>query len=646
MSRELSRSAYWRLMRLLYHYYLSGARHFSEFNIRNGQLKYNFVDSDGNLYFRDQKLLQIVNQFVGHSLSADWRPSVTRTDLSLSGMRERAVAQAVLDAVVTPQSMVQFLPDAFFFFWAYGGVGIQGCVEDHPTVGLTSDLQAIHPCELFPFPSTGPDKTKANGLVWRRYFAAEALRDKVGARTFNRMKDKLKTIRIARGEAESRIGLSGAYESVGVGLQGTGFTGPRPAEPQNSEDSGLVDLVEVREAWIDGEAGFCDRYVVQSGDAILIDEDYEGKGFYRNLRYVRCLEDGTWHGQGICDLLFPYVREKEKMLSHLLENIRSMSSYDLLVLPQSQFDQQTAFRDVGRGLRICTYSPDPFAENARPTTVRQATSGEIPGKASVMLDQMIQAMAFPEILQGNAPGRVDSAQGLEFLDEQARKALNAPTGNLQTGLGAIYQAMVCEAVRKFSESKRPIPVSRLSLDMAGVVLSADQSKVTFTDGVNPLPDPSRLVFTVKNSAPKSPAALKQEAVGYLTNQQITIDQFQYYCVSQGIDVAMPLGRTKNAYEKAVRNILVLFADGQTPGQVVATPYSNVPTIDLQVLEEFMASVTFSLASPAVQTAFMQYMQDLQTQLGTVLPAGYQNPDDVVIQRQADMAQQGPPPQPQ
>lgn len=633
VARERTRTSYWRLMRLLYHYYLMGARHFQDINVRQMTINYNYTDDKGNLFFRSSRLLHIINQFVGHSQAADWSPSVVRSDSSLSAIRERAICQVLLDAAVTPQVLAKLTPDAFFLFWAMGGVGLTGDVIRRPGSGAIADIQAIHPSELMPFPSVTNDRTRVRGVIWERYISADHLRNLIGDKKFEAVRPKLSVLKVSTGETEGEMRrLTNGVMTRGLTLQGTAY-GTMGSSP--TADT-MTELVEIRELWLDGDAGFCDRYVLQSGEAILKDEDWQGKNWYPGVKYIRCLDDGTWHGQGICDLLFGHVREHEKMLSYFLENIRTMSNYDMLVLPQNAFDQETAFKDIGQGLKLVTWNPDPLSENQRPFSVRQTTSGEVPGKVAMMLDGLISQLAFPEILQGNAPGRVDSTSGLEFLDAQARKSLNAPVGNLQAGFGQIYQSLALKAIKVVTENQDALPIAKLTPELAGLVIQPQGNKVTL-GGSNPIPDVSRLAFTVKNAAPKNPAALKQEAREFLQMGLMTVEQFQYYCIQNGIDVAMPLNRTRNAYEKAVRNLIILFNDGATPGEVVITQQSNVPAIDLMVLEEFMAGLTFQAAEPAVQDAFTDYYQTIQTQLGVVLPAGYQNPDDYVLQRSADIA---------
>ena len=643
MARELSRTSYKRLMLLLYSAYLQGARHFSEFNMQTGHLHYTFQDPEGNLLFKSQKLLHTLNQFIGHFMAGSIRPSVVRSDGTLQGVRDRAICQAIVDAAVTDQQLGKFSPDFMFNFLGLGGCGVMQEVADHPVLGIYADMQVIHPCEMFPFPSLTNDRTKAAGLLWRRYVPVSFLQEKLGKNRIARLKDKLRTISISIGAPEQATTLAGGFETW---WQGSGYgTYGMVANGKSNVDDRKVDMVEIRELYVDSPCGLSNRYVVQSGDAILIDEDRKGKEFIRPLRYLRCLDDGSWHGQGLCDLLFPYVREHELMVSNLIENIRTMSKYDVLVLPQSMLDTETAFRDVGHGLKVFTWQPDPMTENVRPSTVRQATSGDMPGKASAFIDSLMAQVSFPEILQGNAPGRVDSSSGLQFLDQQARKALNAPIANIQSGLGEIYRSITDDALRAYRDAGRPVPIGRLNIEMAGIKLDPKSSKMSIA-GDGSIPDIFRLTFTTREAAPKNPAALKQEAQMYLQNQQLSVDQFKFYCIQEGLDASMPMGKERNSYEKCVRNIIILFNDGETPGEITRTPETNNPVIDGMVLEEFMQSFAFSMASPEVQDSFTAWYNDLQAQGGAVLPEGYMPPDEMALlrmgQQAAQPAEQGPP----
>jgi len=103
----------------------------------------------------------------------------------------------------------------------------------------------------------------------------------------------------------------------------------------------------------------------------------------------------------------------------------------------------------------------------------------------------------------------------------------------------------------------------------------------------------------------------------------------------------------------VRNCLFLYGDGKEPGQVVLTPQTTKPEMQIRVLNSFMASPTMAVAGPEVQNAFIEYHKTLMSFMGLVLPNALPNPDDVAMlgkldQQMAQMqgASQGSGPQQQ
>jgi hypothetical protein len=103
-----------------------------------------------------------------------------------------------------------------------------------------------------------------------------------------------------------------------------------------------------------------------------------------------------------------------------------------------------------------------------------------------------------------------------------------------------------------------------------------------------------------------------------------------FALKEGLDFAMWMDEEKSAYESVIRNILLLYGDGQQTQQIVLTPHTCRPDLQLRVLSAFMANPIMSLASPAVQDAFKAYRESLISFMGQSLPAMVPNPDDVAI----------------
>ena len=99
---------------------------------------------------------------------------------------------------------------------------------------------------------------------------------------------------------------------------------------------------------------------------------------------------------------------------------------------------------------------------------------------------------------------------------------------------------------------------------------------------------------------------------------------------------------QSAYESVVRNCLLLYGDGKSPGQLVLTPQTVKPEFQIRVLNAFMASPVMALAEAPVQNAFIEYHKTLVGFMGLVLPNALPNPDDMAMLSKLDqqMAQMG------
>ena len=111
-----------------------------------------------------------------------------------------------------------------------------------------------------------------------------------------------------------------------------------------STDETKYSLVRIRELWLTGHRNTVTRYVVTSGDYVIVDEDYADVEVYCPIGIARFIETGSFYGAGLFDLLFSISREMEKLLKSLFNNIRDMDQYGILVLPQGQFNERAALQ--------------------------------------------------------------------------------------------------------------------------------------------------------------------------------------------------------------------------------------------------------------------------------------------------------------
>ena len=613
--KEMSRLSYRRITWLLTYYYLNGMRRFDVFDPATGHLAPHYLDEEGNLEFQSQEMLSAIDRVSARIASMDLRPKVLRTGTSLPMIRQRSTAQVLADSLVSDEQIAEVSTKFAHLFTALGSCGIQGHILDHPTIGLTGDLEVIHPKELFPFPSLSQDYTKQSGLIRQRLVPLETLVEKFGPRIKSNLED------MEYYEIEVGDPIEDPDDTYDHGYSVNPFNN----KGYNETAADSMTVVRVRELWIDGPRGTCSRYVICSGDYLIDDQDLEGTQTYCPIGFARFMETGTFHGAGLFDLLFSINREMEKMLKSLFNNIRELDRYGVVVMPQGSFNERSILREVGDGLRMISYAPDPLNEKFSPFVISPHNAGDIPGKTAAFAKQLMQSInPVQDLLQEK--GRVDSASGLQFLDEQINKAMTNPTMGVVQAFGKMYRSLVSNASRELFLKPRPIPVKTLDLNLAGAVIDFDTSEISFQ--TNPIPNVAHLTFAVKQVNPRSEVARKQEALQLLQSGLMDPEAFKLFALKEGLDFAMYMDEDQAAYEQVVQNILNLFGNGAEPGEVVITPHTSKPEMQLRVLSSFMAGPLMTKADPRIVDEFKRYREALIQFMGASLPAMVPNPDSV------------------
>jgi hypothetical protein len=627
--REEARLQYRRTTWLLAWYYLNGARRFDVFDPELGTIRPHYLDEDGSMEFQSQELLSAIDKVSARLAAMDVTPLVRREGTSLQGMRERSVAQILLDAVVNKDHVDRIATQFAHIFTSLGSCGIAGHIKDVPSVGLVSDLEVIHPREIFPFPSLGNDYTKAQGLMRQRSVPLSFLKETFGKKVSSNL-DKIEYW-------EQKIG-EGLREEADVEVGGghVEYQDDRsiPGSGSESNEPESMGVAKIREVWILGSGELVERYIVTSGDYVLLDESYDGLEVYCPIGFARFMENGTFHGAGLFDLLFSISREMERLLKSLFNNIRDIDRYGVLVLPQGQFNERALLRDVGKGLRVLPYDPDPVSEGFKPFSIQPFNAGDIPGKVASLAKQLMDGInPVRDLIEEK--GRIDSASGLNFLDEEINKSMSTPTRGMERAFGQCYRATLSAISRSVAFQPRTIPVTKLTLDLAGAIINSKDGTVSFQE--NPVPSLTNLRIGIKEVNPKSVTARKSEALELLQMGITDPDSFKLYALKEGIDFAFWMDEEEAAYQSVVRNCLILFGDGEVPGEVVLTPHTAKPEFQLRVLMSFLASPTMLLASSEVQDEFMKYRQFLFDAMGMTLPEAVPNPDDMALLIQTERA---------
>lgn len=615
---ETSRMAFRYVKWKLAWYVLNGYRRFDLVDPSTGAVTARWRTKDNEIEFMNTEILRSHDDVQGRLAAQDLRPRVVRNGLSLNSVRSAALAQAIADSLVSHAQEQKAKTQAVQILTALGCVGIAVHVDNHPTLGLVGDYEVIHPTELLPFPAIDHDLGQMRGIVRQRYVNLGLLK--------SMFPGKFGTSRLERMEWVTQR----PSEPVPSAIQPTSNASTHPiiSEPisggegeYKKEEAGYV---LIRELWLLGPKDTVTKYAVASGEVMIFEEDYEGMEVYCPIGIARFFETGTFHGAGLFDLLYWMNREVERLLKSLFNNIRDIDRYGILVMPRGLIPNNPALRDVGRGLRVVDYDSDPVMDGFSPFHVAPFNSGDVPGRTAAFARDIYQQInPIRNLIEEK--GRVDSSAGLMVLDDMVNQAISNPQRSIGAAFGDAYREMVRSSLVKMAGQK--IPVTHFTLDLAGAIIDPSDGSISFNR--NPLPTISQLTFTVRETAPKSQLARLQQAREFVQEGLQDPEEFRLFLLEDNLDAPLWMQEHRSAYESVVRNILMLYGDGEENQAITVASYMSKPDLQLRVLNAFMGSPLMALRdlNPDIIEDFITYREQLMQYLGVEVNA---NPDDLAL----------------
>ena len=636
-AREVTRAMPRYTLYKLFSYYLQGYRRFEVFNPQTGNVQPYITDKDGQLGFQSSQMLVSINDVADNLAEMDVRPSIGRPDDSLASIRDRSVMQIVCDAITDESTLNVAKADFMYTLANLGMCGLTGDINKSPTLGLSASFSAIHPRELFPFPSLGDDYTSEQGIIRRRLIPLDILADKLGSKVkSNAAMAQMEWYEIETGEAFYDPFSFGENEGGTFQTMHNAFaTGMASEEMQGgrSKKATSTAVVRVNELWMHGERNTTKRFVSTSGEFLFEDADYKGSERPCPIGIARFFNNGSWHGAGMAHVLFSMHREMEKLLRDLFQNIHDIDKYGTIILPAGEFNERNLLRQIPGGPKAISYRQDSSYDQSqfRPFHIEPFTAGEIPGKTALLAQGMVQQLNPITDLAGDK-GRVDGAPGLRMLEEEGRKKLRRPLQSAANAFGVVHKFVGGKALFESMSESQPFPVGRLDTKMAGAIIDFEKESISFDE--NSVPKIHQLAFTVRDEAPRNREAKKQAAFAvakdyFAEGGEIDTDGLKLYLISEGLEVEAWIEEEKNAYEVIVRNILKMFGDGDENTDVEINPFFSKPALQLRVLNAFMSSVVFERAGVQVKNDFIEYKQELTSYMGNVLPSSMKNADDYV-----------------
>lgn len=621
--------------------YMMGIRKFRVLDRWSGGLSVAFENSKGELDMKYEEIIRLYLAEMGRFMKMDISPVAAKKGESLGALRQAAIANATLGALSAPLPLNQIKRQALIPFLKHGTVGL-----NHMETGLTHmpDLIEVVPArQLRGIPAWVDGTGNLMGVGRKRWVPLGWLKDKIKKLFDKRMKtDRASSDLGARDvpwggvppdqvgpyESGSNVGATHTVRrtdliGVNIGQQNKDFDEAGP-----KTDGRLY--VPLEEIYIyDDSQQFTARFIVKVGSKILVDENFEEQGvnIVCPLHVGRHTDIGKMFGRGYLAPLMPLNDQIEKMMQSLFKNVQELDMFGTLFIPGSSGIDTKSFR-TGPRPRAVKFEPDPINPSLQPFTLAPTTTGKLPAEVASFASQHLQRLSGQgPIFQGEAPGRIDSAAGAGFLFNTANISLAMPANGLAEAFAGAYKSML-QAAKDRMEPGKTIEIATIDDAIAGVIIDPQTGMLRLSE--NPIPDPWLVDVDVKDRQPRDREVRKQELKELFGMQLVDPTRFWITALEENLDMPGAPKELWETWRKITWQIIMLFRDGQTPGNVDIGTHTQNPDIQLIKVQEFMNKIEFSLASEAVRKAFEVLKIDLEIQAGQRFPDELPPPEEVAV----------------
>ena len=632
-------------------HYLRGRRLFYTRNRRMGLMDVGFENYKGELEFRFEILLHYFLVEVGRFMQMDFMPKVTRKRDSLQAMQQAAAAHAALTSRATNLNMNLLKSQAINPYLRYGTVGLgyyATGVEEYPDC-----IEVIQPRQLRGLPALTRGSEMVSSICRKRWVPLDWLRPRLeqvygvkvpqSGRDFDELLPReVSWGATAPGEDPDTVdtgpgfGESGTITNVAESSMTTRERRER-LRLEGSGDSRFYGNLE--EVYVYADAPYLSRYIVKVGHKILVDENYEAMGRRElcPLYIARNGDTGRFYGRGYLDPRIPTADRIERAMGAVLKNVQDLDTFGTLMIPANAMVDLDQWKSGARP-KYSTYEPDPVSDKIAPYAIQPVNSGTLPGQIAEQAREWLKELSGQgSMLEGEASGRMDTTSGHAMLWNAMNVAQAQMTHSLADAFSGVYGKMLEVVKRDFASSGEAAVGSKLLLtglddSMVGLKVDAKSGEIDVTS--NPLPDPHEVTIDIKSRSPQDPANRIAQLKENVQLQLTTPERFWITVFQEGLDVPGAPKEKWEAWRKTIWNIVLLFGDGDTPGQGAKTSdHTTDPDIALMALQEFMNKLEFSLASDSVKQKFVMWKTMLELQAGRRLPENAPSVEQLAMQAQ-------------
>jgi hypothetical protein len=614
-------------------HYLQGCRTFPEIDYATGMVRSSYTEegTDTGIPFKYEELLSKRVAEIGRLLKLDTNPSIVRDAVGLNGLRKESIALALLKTVASyvrideiHRSLVEQLVD-----YGIGGLVVYEVADDQqdakqPAASVAIDC--VPPWELLLLPASAKSSSEVCAVARQRWVPLNSI-GKIGG----------KEVSIDEGDPDYEV----RYLPPGSTVWSPPSTGSEAIRGRKDAPDGREPFVRLSEVFLPFRNGRLHRYVVTIGNVV-----HHGKTYKNNSKApmmpiavaIRARGVGLY-GRSYVGPLLTVSAEVEAAALNLLRNIQELDLFGSVGIPESWGVSQEELDAAFSGRRkFWIYNPEPMTQD-KEVRLQPQTSGTLPNQiiqlGLTLMDRIGQQ---PEIItQGQAPGRVDSQVGLNFLYQ----ASTLPLGEVAAGIASAYTT-IYRAVLGFARKWPALTVSGAALEddaIAGAVIDPSSGEMDLLS--NSVPDPLDVAPGIASAVPVDKREQAQRLGELLSGGVISQQTYRLTARILKLDIPLTNDSEWQNYRMAVLRNIVLFNDGLAPGNLRDARLSpsdyDTPSVHITVLERFMASPEFSLASDDVQSAFGKLLEEFRARVPNY-------PDQLPYPEEASEAPQAAAPQ--
>lgn len=590
-------------------------------------------------------------------------PAAKPLPFGLDAQRFAAMAQVAFDYALSKEDLDAALRTVIQYTVNYGTFGCVATFDTWPDGTPIYGIEIIPPWELAAMPSDPNSAEDAGAIMRDRWVPLEfllSLTRSDGTAVFGTLPSDKVVLR----QMEARFVPYGSRldttESAQInetgGIAGDEFEKDSDGATPNTSSSIFVRLVET---WVRGPANTLARFIATAGKQVLLDETF-GDAKWKALEIEKPdpaplpppfpIGIGGYYPVGgfwlrsFTSPLISINHEIEKTLGSVFKQVRDWDTMGVLFIPQNMGLNKRRLQ-VSNSPKVMEYEPDHITPENRPFQLKPVSAGPQAAQVAQLAMGLSERGANQgELFKGQAPGRVDSQVGLNFLFQAQNVPLDVTATSLKRALTTAYRAILYQARIAITAFDK-IRLTRVDDAIAGIRIDPRSGKLSKSG--SGIPWPGDVEITVESTVAESPDQRKQEIMSHL--QAGLIDQLGYWIAlfQEGLTVPSLMKDIEHAVEKATMNNILLFGDGEEVGkenEIFFEPDADNVEVFLRILQQFIQKPVFGLASPEIQKLFFDYKDRLLQRDPAVLPEGLAPPEDAV-QEPAPQVGGGAPPIP-